>query len=117
MKVGIVLPQGWVLEYAGWEADRAWARTVALARQAELLRDVVERVGFVEMRLHVCAGPRNDALHRALGGARLAPQARAKARPLGGLGIRVERHVRAQRSPGLPSARLLPSARSARPGR
>jgi F420-dependent oxidoreductase-like protein len=37
MKIGIVLPQGWVLEYAGWEPARAWARTVALARQAELL--------------------------------------------------------------------------------
>ena len=37
MKIGIVLPQGWVLEYAGWEPGRAWARMVALAQQAERL--------------------------------------------------------------------------------
>jgi F420-dependent oxidoreductase-like protein len=37
MKIGIVVPQGWVLEYQGWEAERAWARTVAVAREAERL--------------------------------------------------------------------------------
>jgi F420-dependent oxidoreductase-like protein len=35
MNVGIIVPQGWYGEYAGWEAARAWARTVAVARQAE----------------------------------------------------------------------------------
>jgi F420-dependent oxidoreductase-like protein len=35
VKIGVVLPQGWAREYAGWEPARAWARTVALARQAE----------------------------------------------------------------------------------
>ena len=37
MKVGVVLPQGWTGEYAGWEPARAWARTVAVAHQAERL--------------------------------------------------------------------------------
>jgi F420-dependent oxidoreductase-like protein len=37
MKVGLVLPQGWVLEYRGWEPARAWARTVELALEAERL--------------------------------------------------------------------------------
>ena len=37
MKVGIVVPQGWVLEYRGWEAAAAWARTVAVAGEAERL--------------------------------------------------------------------------------
>jgi F420-dependent oxidoreductase-like protein len=35
MKIGIVVPQGWVLEYAGWDGPSAWAQTVAVARQAE----------------------------------------------------------------------------------
>src|SRR5688572_28251034 len=35
MRVGIVAPQGWVGEYGGWDAERAWARTVAVTRQAE----------------------------------------------------------------------------------
>jgi F420-dependent oxidoreductase-like protein len=37
MKVGIIAPQGWTGEYDGWEASRAWARTVAIAHQAETL--------------------------------------------------------------------------------
>ena len=35
MKLGIITPQGWTGEYDGWEPDRAWARTVAVAQQAE----------------------------------------------------------------------------------
>jgi F420-dependent oxidoreductase-like protein len=35
MKLGVIVPQGWTGEYDGWEADRAWARTVAVAQQAE----------------------------------------------------------------------------------
>ena len=35
MDVGIIVPQGWHGEYTGWEPARAWARTVAVARQAE----------------------------------------------------------------------------------
>ena len=35
MKLGIIAPQGWTGEYDGWEPERAWARTVQVARQAE----------------------------------------------------------------------------------
>lgn len=37
MRVGIVVPQGWTGEYDGWEPARAWARTVAVAHDAERL--------------------------------------------------------------------------------
>ncbi len=37
MRIGIITPQGWTGEYDGWEPERAWARTVAVARQAERL--------------------------------------------------------------------------------
>jgi F420-dependent oxidoreductase-like protein len=37
MDVGIVIPQGWTGEYAGWRADDAWRRSVAIAEQAERL--------------------------------------------------------------------------------
>jgi F420-dependent oxidoreductase-like protein len=37
MKVGLISPQGWKMEYAGWDPAEAWARTVDLARQAEAL--------------------------------------------------------------------------------
>lgn len=37
MKIGAIVPQGWTGDYDGWEPARAWARTVAVARQAEEL--------------------------------------------------------------------------------
>lgn len=37
MKTGVIVPQGWTGEYDGWEPRRAWARTQAVARQAEAL--------------------------------------------------------------------------------
>ncbi len=37
MQVGVIVPQGWVGEYDGWDAAEAWDRTVAVARQAERL--------------------------------------------------------------------------------
>jgi F420-dependent oxidoreductase-like protein len=37
MKVGVITPQGWTGEYHGWESQRAWARTVEVAQQAERL--------------------------------------------------------------------------------
>ena len=37
MKLGVIAPQGWTGEYNGWEPERAWARTVAVAQQAERL--------------------------------------------------------------------------------
>ena len=35
MKLGVIVPQGWTGEYDGWETDRAWERTVAVAQQAD----------------------------------------------------------------------------------
>ena len=37
MKLGTIVPQGWTGEYAGWDASKAWARTVAVARKADEL--------------------------------------------------------------------------------
>jgi len=37
VKVGVVVPQGWTGEYDGWEPAAAWARTVAVAKEAERL--------------------------------------------------------------------------------
>src|SRR6187399_3666377 len=37
MKIGIIAPQGWTGEYDGWEPERAWSRTVAVAQRAEAL--------------------------------------------------------------------------------
>ena len=37
MRVGIIAPQGWTGEYDGWDPARAWARTVAVAHEAEEL--------------------------------------------------------------------------------
>jgi F420-dependent oxidoreductase-like protein len=37
MKIGVIVPQGWTGEYAGWDATRAWSRTSSIARQADAL--------------------------------------------------------------------------------
>ena len=37
MKIGVVVPQGWVGEYDGWDPLDAWRRTTEVARQAERL--------------------------------------------------------------------------------
>jgi F420-dependent oxidoreductase-like protein len=37
LKVGVIVPQGWTGEYDGWEPAAAWARTVAVAKEAERL--------------------------------------------------------------------------------
>ena len=37
MKLGVIVPQGWTHEYDGWEPSAAWARTVAVAQQADRL--------------------------------------------------------------------------------
>ena len=37
MQVGLMAPQGWKGEYDGWDPAVAWARTVELAEQAEVL--------------------------------------------------------------------------------
>ena len=45
MKVGVIVPQGWVGEYDGWDPAHAWPRTVEVARQAE-------RLGFESIWLY-----------------------------------------------------------------
>ena len=35
MRIGVVVPQGWFMEYRGWRPEAAWARTVAVAQQAD----------------------------------------------------------------------------------
>lgn len=37
MRLGVIVPQGWTGEYDGWETERAWARTVEVAQQADRL--------------------------------------------------------------------------------
>lgn len=37
MRIGIIVPQGWTGDYDGWDAERAWGRTVEVATQAEEL--------------------------------------------------------------------------------
>jgi len=37
MHVGIVVPQGWMREYRGWQPADAWRRSVAVAQQADRL--------------------------------------------------------------------------------
>ena len=37
MKIGAIVPQGWVGEYDGWDPLDAWRRTTEVARQAERL--------------------------------------------------------------------------------
>jgi len=37
MQVGLMVPQGWKGEFDGWPADRAWARSLELTAQAEML--------------------------------------------------------------------------------
>jgi F420-dependent oxidoreductase-like protein len=37
MKIGAIVPQGWVGEYDGWEPLKAWQRTTDVAKQADKL--------------------------------------------------------------------------------
>ena len=37
MKIGVIVPQGWVGEYDGWDPLTAWRRTTAVAQQADRL--------------------------------------------------------------------------------
>jgi F420-dependent oxidoreductase-like protein len=45
MRIGLVVPQGWFMEYRGWRPEAAWARTVAVAQQAD-------RIGFDSIWLY-----------------------------------------------------------------
>jgi F420-dependent oxidoreductase-like protein len=55
---GVFVPQGWKLEYTGWTAADAWARSVELARQAE-------RLGYDHLWVydHVETVPRREPTH------------------------------------------------------
>jgi F420-dependent oxidoreductase-like protein len=55
---GAFAPQGWKLEYSGWGAAEAWARTVELAKTAE-------RVGYDHLWVydHVETVPRREPTH------------------------------------------------------
>ena len=37
MKIGAIVPQGWVGEYDGWDTEKAWRRTAEVAQQADRL--------------------------------------------------------------------------------
>ena len=37
MRIGVIVPQGWIGEYDGWDPLDAWRRTTEVARQAERL--------------------------------------------------------------------------------
>lgn len=58
VRFGVFVPQGWKLEYTGWSATDAWARSVALAQLAE-------EVGYDDLWVydHVETVPRRQADH------------------------------------------------------
>jgi F420-dependent oxidoreductase-like protein len=58
LRFGAFAPQGWKLEYTGWEAAAAWARTVEVARAAE-------RLGYEHLWVydHVETVPRREPTH------------------------------------------------------
>jgi F420-dependent oxidoreductase-like protein len=53
MKIGAIVPQGWVGEYDGWDTAKAWQRTAEVAQQAD-------RLGFESIWLfdHFTTTPR-----------------------------------------------------------
>ncbi len=58
LRFGVFVPQGWKLEYRGWGAAEAWARSVELARLAESL-------GYDHLWVydHVETVPRREPTH------------------------------------------------------
>jgi len=58
LRWGAFVPQGWKLEYTGWSAADAWARSVELAQLAE-------RLGYDHLWVydHVETVPRREATH------------------------------------------------------
>lgn len=57
MDVGVIVPQGWIGEYAGWDTDAAWQRTLEVAR-------TTERLGFESLwvydHFHTTPEPSNE---------------------------------------------------------
>jgi alkanesulfonate monooxygenase SsuD/methylene tetrahydromethanopterin reductase-like flavin-dependent oxidoreductase (luciferase family) len=58
LEVGVFVPQGWKLEYTGWDGPDAWARSVELARLSESL-------GYDHLWVydHVETVPRRESTH------------------------------------------------------
>ncbi|MGZ4756296.1 MAG: TIGR03560 family F420-dependent LLM class oxidoreductase [Acidimicrobiia bacterium] len=58
LRFGAFVPQGWKLEYTGWDAAAAWGRSVELAQ-------LTERVGYDHLWVydHVETVPRREATH------------------------------------------------------
>ena len=58
LRMGVFVPQGWKLEYAGWTAQDAWSRTVELTRLAE-------KLGYAHVWVydHVETVPRREPTH------------------------------------------------------
>jgi len=58
LRFGVFVPQGWKLEYSGWSASSAWARSVELARTAE-------EIGYDHIWVydHVETVPRREPTH------------------------------------------------------
>jgi alkanesulfonate monooxygenase SsuD/methylene tetrahydromethanopterin reductase-like flavin-dependent oxidoreductase (luciferase family) len=58
LQIGVFVPQGWKLEYLGWDGPDAWARSVELAEQAETL-------GYDHLWVydHVETVPRREPTH------------------------------------------------------
>ena len=91
LRFGAFAPQGWKLEYAGWDAADAWARTVELAQLA----------GAARLRAPLGVRPRRD---------RASPRAHPRVR-----GVHdARRAVAAHRAPSA-SASSSPAPRTATP--
>src|SRR5438045_7533971 len=58
LRYGAFAPQGWKLEYSGWDAARAWERTKELAR-------LTEQLGYHHLWVydHVETVPRREPTH------------------------------------------------------
>lgn len=58
LRFGVFVPQGWKLEYSGWEAPRAWERSVEIAT-------IAEELGYDHLWVydHVETVPRREPTH------------------------------------------------------
>ncbi|MFM8304818.1 MAG: LLM class flavin-dependent oxidoreductase, partial [Actinomycetota bacterium] len=58
LRYGVFVPQGWKLEYTGWGAAEAWARSVELAQ-------AIEALGYDHLWVydHVETVPRREPTH------------------------------------------------------
>ena len=58
LRFGVFVPQGWKLEYSGWEAEPAWRRSVEIAR-------IADEIGYDHVWVydHVETVPRREPTH------------------------------------------------------